>query len=315
MNADNSWSTSDGVARLSTSSSLNSSPRHYPSPNGGAIQKRPKMPTSVASPFHSNNASPKLMRSKLTLDVKSRQAPSPLGDRNTNQSEAQSPLSCPMCNFQEDDPLKLQEHVNRKHFDLTSPAFIQQPSQSTTSSSKSFSCPLCTITFSTSSHLEKHVNLDHKDVISPMKDSPAKKPRSRVNGNEAAGAAGRDPNGNGAKECPVCFTKSFKNINDLARHIDSHFNERSTATASSSSSTSRDALLAQQMQYKEREQAKFAEKKNFDQLKAQYGMDGDGNFREQTTTNLQKAVKKGELSVVDYYERQVRKLTHDIAYP
>ena len=34
-------------------------------------------------------------------------------------------------------------------------------------------------------------------------------------------------------------------------------------------------------------------------------MDNEGNYRQQSLTNMQKAVYKGELSVVDYYERQV----------
>lgn len=42
-------------------------------------------------------------------------------------------------------------------------------------------------------------------------------------------------------------------------------------------------------------------------IRAQFGMDNEGNYRQQSLTNMQKAVYKGELSVVDYYERQVRK--------
>lgn len=38
---------------------------------------------------------------------------------------------------------------------------------------------------------------------------------------------------------------------------------------------------------------------------AQYGMDNQGNFREQSLTNMQKAVYAGEMSVADYYERQI----------
>ena len=34
-------------------------------------------------------------------------------------------------------------------------------------------------------------------------------------------------------------------------------------------------------------------------------MDNEGNYRQQSLTNMQKAVYNGELSVVDYYERQV----------
>lgn len=34
-------------------------------------------------------------------------------------------------------------------------------------------------------------------------------------------------------------------------------------------------------------------------------MDNEGNFREQSLTNMQRAVYSGELSVADYYERQI----------
>lgn len=34
-------------------------------------------------------------------------------------------------------------------------------------------------------------------------------------------------------------------------------------------------------------------------------MDNEGNFKEQSLTNMQRAVYLGELSVADYYERQI----------
>jgi hypothetical protein len=46
----------------------------------------------------------------------------------------------------------------------------------------------------------------------------------------------------------------------------------------------------------------------FSFFRAQFGMDNEGNYRQQSLVNMQRAVYKGELSVVDYYERQVRKL-------
>jgi hypothetical protein len=35
-------------------------------------------------------------------------------------------------------------------------------------------------------------------------------------------------------------------------------------------------------------------------------MDNEGNFRQQSLSHMQMAVNKGQMSVVDYYERQVR---------
>jgi hypothetical protein len=37
-------------------------------------------------------------------------------------------------------------------------------------------------------------------------------------------------------------------------------------------------------------------------------MDNDGNFQSQSISNMQNAVYRGEMSVVDYYERQVHKI-------
>jgi hypothetical protein len=44
-------------------------------------------------------------------------------------------------------------------------------------------------------------------------------------------------------------------------------------------------------------------------FRAQFGMDNEGNYRQQSLVNMQRAVYKGGLSVVNYYvERQMRKL-------
>lgn len=69
-----------------------------------------------------------------------------------------------------------------------------------------------------------------------------------------------------------------------ARHVESHF------PAGSPQPTDRASL-------REREQ------REFELLRAQYGMDNQGNFREQSVTNMQRAVYAGEMSVADYYER------------
>lgn len=53
----------------------------------------------------------------------------------------------------------------------------------------------------------------------------------------------------------------------------------------------------------DREALKKREEREFELLRAQYGMDNQGNFREQSVTNMQRAVYAGEMSVSDYYER------------
>ncbi|GIY07727.1 zinc finger-containing ubiquitin peptidase 1 [Caerostris extrusa] len=59
------------------------------------------------------------------------------------------------------------------------------------------------------------------------------------------------------------------------------------------------------MERREREEQKLREQREFRILQAQYGMDNQGNFREQSITNMQRAVYAGEMSVADYYNRQV----------
>ncbi|CAG2067063.1 unnamed protein product, partial [Timema podura] len=68
---------------------------------------------------------------------------------------------------------------------------------------------------------------------------------------------------------------------------------------------SSDRLLAREIEKREREVRRQREQHEFEMLRAQYGMDNQGNFREQSLTNMQKAVYAGEMSVADYYERQI----------
>lgn len=65
---------------------------------------------------------------------------------------------------------------------------------------------------------------------------------------------------------------------------------------------STDRLLARDMERREKE---VQEKVFFSLLQAQYGMDNQGNFKEQSVTNMQRAVYAGEMSVADYYEKQI----------
>jgi len=69
---------------------------------------------------------------------------------------------CPMCPYSSDSPLRLEEHINRQHFDLTSPSF---PPESPPSRDGVFNCPLCITSFPNSSDLELHVNIEHKDIL------------------------------------------------------------------------------------------------------------------------------------------------------
>lgn len=64
-------------------------------------------------------------------------------------------------------------------------------------------------------------------------------------------------------------------------------------------------MLAKDMERREKEVQRVREQREFAMLQAQYGMDNQGNFKEQSMTNMQRAVYAGEMSVSDYYEKQI----------
>ena len=212
-----------------------------------------------------------------------------------------SSLPCPLCTAHYATSLELERHVNRDHSDVLSPM---------TSSSASAAA-------------KRRPSL--RDLVqtnstcSSSSSSSSASLKIMENG-------GRTTTSNGTTEsnvCPVCNEGGFKNQNHLAEHIDSHFKKAkigerdghsisSMSSSSSSSSSScnhnqrhNDYLLAQEIERRERERRKYEEQKEFDQLRAQFGMDNDGNFQSQSISSMQNAVYRGEMSVVDYYERQV----------
>lgn len=124
--------------------------------------------------------------------------------------------------------------------------------------------------------------LSYRDILSPAR------------------IEGHDPSYNGETNhscCPVCvMPMSNMNHQEMELHIESHFpgTPKEDAVAVPSKSE-QDVKQAQ----------KIREQKEFEMLRAQYGMDNQGNFREQSAAGMQRAVYAGEMSVADYYERQV----------
>lgn len=104
--------------------------------------------------------------------------------------------------------------------------------------------------------------------------------------------------------CPVCLSTLFKNNAELTIHIEEHFNKKSTPSPITPDHST-DRMLAKDIERREKEVRKLREQREFEMLRAQYGMDNQGNFREQSVTNMQRAVYAGEMSVADYYERQI----------
>ncbi|KAG5878214.1 hypothetical protein JTB14_020791 [Gonioctena quinquepunctata] len=82
----------------------------------------------------------------------------------------------------------------------------------------------------------------------------------------------------------ICTPPTEKKSEQAAQHVESHFPAGSPQPAEKAA-------------IREREQ------REFELLRAQYGMDNQGNFKEQCVTNMQRAVYAGEMSVADYYER------------
>lgn len=249
---------------------------------------------------------------------------SPLRSNLALKLKSSSPtVQCPMCKYTSSSPTELEEHINRQHFDVTSPSVIG-PSctqQTTTSSSNNFAttitnqattssivhqlfpCPLCTKTFTSPPDLELHVNIEHQDVLSPA----------------AAGAGAPTTPLNGAAVCPVCgIALENDNTESAARHVESHFPSSNTPTTTLSQHSSNSlahsvAVVANSITSSltrnsnnsstSKENQKAREQRDFELLRAQYGMDEQGNFRDQSVTNMQRAVYAGEMSVADYYER------------
>ena len=66
-------------------------------------------------------------------------------------------------------------------------------------------------------------------------------------------------------------------------------------------------LPTQELERRERERQRHEEQRSFAALQAQYGMAerDKGDFEAQSISGMQRAVFNGEMSVGDYYERQV----------
>lgn len=218
------------------------------------------------------------LRSQLGLNLKKTNV------SMTNVRKTPNYLSCPLCPYASDDAAVLEEHINRSHFDPMSPSVNSAHSGSHMDTLSAFACPICTRAFESSSDLELHVNIEHRDILSPAK----------IDGGGCSTNASALPISIGTSKsiCPVCgiCLDNFK-TQDMDLHIEKHF-----AKSPKQSKCESDV---------EKEAQKLREQREFEMLRAQYGMDDQGNFREQSAAAMQSAVYAGEMSVADYYERQV----------
>lgn len=187
---------------------------------------------------------------------------------------------CPICPYASGNATILEEHINRAHFDPLSPSMAASNS-SHVDTLNAFGCPICTRTFESSGDLELHVNIEHRDILSP----------GNIESNGLASATSARI-GTTKSLCPVCGISldDFKTA-DMELHIEKHFMK-------SPQPRKPETEL-------EKEAQRLREQREFEMLRAQYGMDDHGNFREQSAAAMQNAVYAGEMSVADYYERQV----------
>ena len=195
--------------------------------------------------------------------------------------------------------------MNRAHLDDLSPAVQLQDGLPQDSG---HACPLCASKFSGLVALQSHFAGEHAADLSPTPpQSRGRLCRSPTTTNSSSGVT--DRNGNCRDKdincCPVCAESFWSDDpNVLQAHVESHF-----AAASSSSPAgahhNQDLALAQEFQRREEEALRWREAKEFAALQAQYGMqqDDQGNFAAQADTSMRRAVRKGELSVTDYYEQ------------
>ena len=99
------------------------------------------------------------LRTQLNLNLKENIVHSPSRVQNKKHK-------CMLCGYNANSSAQLEEHINRDHFDMTSPsALASNPS----TPAKNFRCPLCIWSFQNSQDLEFHVNVEHKDILSPAK--------------------------------------------------------------------------------------------------------------------------------------------------
>lgn len=109
-------------------------------------------------------------------------------------------LQCLLCDFKSTCPRKLEEHINRAHFDLTSPSLLSNANDNANITenitlgmnnatitldnptlalsamamspgphSSTFQCPICEKEYASGPEVEVHVNVEHRDILSPQK--------------------------------------------------------------------------------------------------------------------------------------------------
>ncbi|KAJ2945429.1 hypothetical protein O0L34_g241 [Tuta absoluta] len=285
-----------------------------------------------SSPSHNNSSSYEGSPNKSKLTMASAGQGSPLRSQlalklkpNTPKKAVPTPsptVQCLLCDFTSTCPRKLEEHINRAHFDLTSPSVMGNANANANANSNTtenptlglanptltldnptlgysamamspgphsstFQCPLCEREFSSGSDVEMHVNVEHRDILSPQK--PEQVDNATSSDNDVV-MMEESPVSN----CPVCCQPLPLSQHELIQHIEEHFERGEEGGAASLSSAEREAMRTR-------------EEHEFQLLRAQYGMEEDDEegYCGRASNSLKRAVYSGALSVAGYYERSV----------
>lgn len=83
---------------------------------------------------------------------------------NLKSSFSESEMKCLLCSYSHPNAEKIEEHINRVHFDATSPCVSNDGGDTS-----NFKCPFCSLAFNQSRYLEAHVNVAHDNIVSPQK--------------------------------------------------------------------------------------------------------------------------------------------------
>ncbi len=73
-------------------------------------------------------------------------------------------MKCLLCSYTDPDPLKIEVHINREHFDTTDTSTLKSNSPS-----YHFTCPFCSEKFKSANVLETHINAIHGNNSRPLK--------------------------------------------------------------------------------------------------------------------------------------------------
>ena len=100
-------------------------------------------------------------------------------------------------------------------------------------------------------------------------------------------------------QCPVCGEAAWSSASALQTHVDTHFPSPEAGPSTTADlQLARDMQLALDTQLQETQRRRREEEEaQFASLRAQYGMDEQGNYVQQSDAGLRQAVTSGRLSV------------------